>query len=113
MSSNTREELNLYYDFYGVLLTDKQRDICEAYYRDDYSLKEIAEEQDISRAAVSDALKHARTELQQYEEKLHLVKNFKKRQILVKKIKSLTKNEKVLNLIEDIINTENEGGQNE
>ena len=75
MSSNTREELNLYYDFYG--------------------------------------LKHARSELQQYEEKLHLVKNFKKRQILVKKIKSLTKNEKVLNLIEDIINTENEGGQNE
>ena len=76
-------------------------------------MKEIAEEQDISRAAVSDALKHARSELQQYEEKLHLVKNFKKRQILVKKIKSLTKNEKVLNLIEDIINTENEGGQNE
>ena len=113
MSSNTREELNLYYDFYGVLLTDKQRDIFEAYYRDDYSLKEIAEEQDISRAAISDALKHARSELQQYEEKLHLVKNFKKRQILVKKIKSLTKNEKVLNLIEDIINTENEGGQNE
>lgn len=113
MSSNTREELNLYYDFYGVLLTDKQRDIFEAYYRDDYSLKEIAEEQDISRAAVSDALKHARNELQQYEEKLHFVKNFKKRQILVKKIKSLTKNEKVLNLIEDIINTENEGGQNE
>ena len=110
MSNNTRELLNEYFDFYGSLLTDKQKLIFEYYYQEDYSLAEIAEEEKISRAAVSDTLKHCREELQEYESKLHLVKNYKHRISIVKKIKCLTKNEKVLNLIEELISTENEGG---
>lgn len=111
MSSNEdRERINLYFDFYGPLFTDKQRKIFNYYYHEDFSLAEIAEEEEISRAAVYDTLKKIREELDQYEGKLHLVSSFRNRKKIVKKIKSLTKDKNVLNLVEDLINTENEGG---
>ena len=45
------------YDYYGVLLTEKQQQYFENYYFDDLSLGEIAENDNVSRNAVHGQLK--------------------------------------------------------
>lgn len=72
-------EMNNLLDFYGRLLSDKQRRAAEMYYMYDYSLNEIAEELEISKQAVSDNLKRAENNLRDYEKKLKLIENYKKR----------------------------------
>jgi predicted DNA-binding protein YlxM (UPF0122 family) len=67
-------EISMLYDFYGQMLTDKQRDIIELYYNDDLSLGEISESLGISRQGVYDMLKRSEKILYGYEEKLCLVK---------------------------------------
>lgn len=69
-------KISLLYDFYGMLLTDKQKEIIELYYDDNLSLGEIAEELNISRQAVYDLLKRSEKQLYHYEEKLGLVDKF-------------------------------------
>lgn len=68
--------ITLLYDFYGQLLTDKQRRIIDHYYGDDFSLGEIAKELGISRQAVYDSIKRTEGVLNNYENKLGFVKRF-------------------------------------
>ena len=42
-------EISFLLDFYGDMLTDKQRDVVELYYNEDLSLAEIAEQLGVSR----------------------------------------------------------------
>lgn len=63
-------------DFYGDLLTDKQRDTLDLYYNRDYSLAEIAEDLDISRQGVRDFIKRGEKQLAEFEEKLGMVKKY-------------------------------------
>lgn len=65
--------LNLLYDFYGRLLTERQRRIFTMYYEDDLSLGEIAEQIDVSRQAVYDILKRSVKTLEKFEKQLRLV----------------------------------------
>lgn len=65
-------------DFYGEMLTDKQRDIIESYYCEDLSLGEIAEELNITRQGVRDSVKRSEQQLTEMEDKLGLAKRFKK-----------------------------------
>ena len=67
-------ELNLRYDFYSPLLTEKQREVVRLYRCENFSLSEIGEEFSISRQGVYDALKNAERALAEYEEKLGLVR---------------------------------------
>ena len=60
------------FEYYKELLTDKQIETFICYYNEDYSLAEIAEEFNISRNAVWDALKKVVSLLEYYEEKLRL-----------------------------------------
>lgn len=69
-------EMSMLYDFYGQLLTAKQREILKLYYEDNYSLSEIAEEFGISRQGVHDAVKKAEKSLREYEKKLELRSKF-------------------------------------
>ncbi len=63
-------------DFYGDLLTEKQRESLDYYYNDDLSLGEIGANLGISRQGVRDNIKRAETILFEMEEKLGLAKKF-------------------------------------
>ena len=65
-------ELTILYDYYGELLTSKQQDYFEDYYFSNLSLKEIAENYNISRNAVYNSLKEIEKKLIHYEEILKL-----------------------------------------
>lgn len=64
--------MTLLLDFYGPLLTERQRRAVELSCGEDYSLAEIAENQGISRQGVRDTLMRAEKALQDLEDKLHL-----------------------------------------
>ena len=66
-------EIGLLNDYYGGLLTEYQTRILSSYYDEDLSLKEIAEEEGVSRQAVQDVIKRSSDKLVEYEEKLGLV----------------------------------------
>ncbi len=63
------------YDLYGTLLTNRQRELVEMYYFDDWSLAEIAEHLEISRQAVHDNLRRAEEQLESYEQALRLLES--------------------------------------
>lgn len=66
------------FDFYGPLLTDKQKRCLQMHLYEDFSLSEISEELGISRQAVYDTLRRSEQIMQQYEEKLGLVARLRK-----------------------------------
>ncbi len=70
-------DMALLYDFYGELLTEKQRRLFDLYYNQDYSLGEIAENECISRQGVHDAIARAEAALRDYEDKLHAVSRYR------------------------------------
>ena len=67
---------SMLFDFYGDLLTDKQRECFSLYYNEDLSLGEIAEQRDISRQAVWDNIRHAEASMREYERKTGLIARF-------------------------------------
>ena len=83
------EVINQYLDWYESLLTEKQNDVMNMYYRDDFSLSEIAENMDISRSAVSDLIRRVTKTLDEYEQKLHLVKKYHARSQCYENLKKL------------------------
>ena len=73
MKSETLE-LTLLYDYYGDMLTEKQRTCFELHFHQDLSLAEIAEEIGISRQGVHDALTRTESALRSMENRLGCVR---------------------------------------
>lgn len=63
-------------DFYGDILSEKQRETIEFYYNDDLTLSEIAQNQNITKQGVRDTIKRAENQLTFMEEKLNLFHKF-------------------------------------
>ena len=63
-------------DVYGEFLSDKQRRIVSAYYDEDLSLAEIAENEGITRQGVWDIIRRAEKSMRRFEEKTGLVARF-------------------------------------
>jgi predicted DNA-binding protein YlxM (UPF0122 family) len=77
---------SLLYDFYGVLLTDKQREVMELYHEENYSIVEIAKELNVSKQAIYDNLKKSDKILREYEAKLGLMWSLLKTRELIETI---------------------------
>ena len=82
-------EQTLLFDFYGELLTDRQRQVYTSVILEDYSLSEVAEDLGISRQGVHDMIRRCNHTLEEYEKKLHLVEKFLNIRSQVKKIHKL------------------------
>ena len=76
----------LLYDFYGELLTEHQRSAYDDVVMNDLSYAELARLQNISRQAAYDMIRRCDKQLEEYEEKLHLVERFLAIRDQVKKI---------------------------
>ena len=96
------------YDFYSDLLSDKQKQYLNDYYFNDLSLTEISENYNISKQAVSNNIKRTVLELEQFEEKLNLIKLNNQRLFLLDEIKKTTNDAEVLTYVDELIKLENE-----
>lgn len=86
-------------DFYGPMLTDKQRDAIDLYYNQDLSLSEIAEHENITRQGVRDSIKRGEVFLYDLEDKLKIFDNY------IENLKTLQSIQYVLERIEKENNT--------
>ena len=96
---------NLLLDFYKDLLTNRQAEVLEYYFSDDYSMQEIAEELNISKSAVSDNIHRALEQLNTYEDKLNLISDYKARMQIYDSLAKIY-NEEVQKLLKQLIEIE-------
>lgn len=95
MSKNL--EVSYLLDFYGEVLTEKQRDVMLQYYNEDLSLTEIAENFGITRQGVRDAIKRGEATLLKLEEKVGFAKRYRALQDSLEQMHALAKNIRFLN----------------
>lgn len=76
-------------DYYGDMLTEKQRDVIDLYYNEDLSLSEIAEHENITRQGVRDSIKRGEQTMLELEEKFHLVERSKKYYDIIEEVGKL------------------------
>ena len=85
----SRLEHSMLLDFYGDLLTSKQRECYSLYYNEDLSLSEIAEMRGISRQGVWDNIRHAEESMRSVEEKTGLIARFKQTRAGLAELKAM------------------------
>ena len=73
---NQAYRMTMLYDFYGELLTDRQKEFFDLYYNEDLSLAEIAENYGISRQGVRDVIVRAEGIMTEMEDKTGIIKRF-------------------------------------
>ena len=73
---NQAYRMALLYDFYGDMLTDRQKEFYDLYYNEDLSLSEIAENYGISRQGVRDVIVRAEATLTELEDKTGIIRRF-------------------------------------
>lgn len=93
---NDAFSMALLFDYYGELLTEKQRSYFDLYYNQDFSLAEIAEEEGISRQGVHDTLVRTEGLLRNFEEKIGFVERSMERAALVEEIRRAAEDVKAL-----------------
>lgn len=81
--------INMLYDIYAPLLTERQREMLKLYFSDNYSLGEIAAEYNISRQAIYDLIQRALSSIEKFEHKLGLFRHFQDQQDLLSEAEKL------------------------
>ncbi|MDO1605532.1 putative DNA-binding protein [Lactobacillus sp. YT155] len=112
MELEKNKQMNILFNFYGELLTDKQHEYMSLYYVEDLSLGEIAEQFNVSRQAVYDNLKRSEEILDSYEKKLKIVANSQSgselsAQLLDYAQQNYASDLKLIRMIEDLNNLSN------
>ena len=80
MMKNQAYRMAMLFDFYGDLLTERQKEFYDLYYNEDLSLAEIAENYGISRQGVRDVIVRAEAAMTEIEDKTHIIRRFKQTQ---------------------------------
>ncbi|MBR0439537.1 MAG: hypothetical protein IJK27_02085 [Bacilli bacterium] len=83
---------------YSNLLSETQKEILEDYYLANLSVSEIAENRNISRAAVEDAIKKGKMKLDDYESKLGSLNTVEK----IREIKSKVKDKEFISYLNEV-----------
>lgn len=73
---NQTYRMTMLFDFYGQVLTPRQKEFFDLYYNEDLSLAEIAENYGISRQGVRDVIVRAEAIMTDLEDKTGLMKRF-------------------------------------
>ena len=73
---NQAYRMTMLFDFYGELLTERQKEFFDLYYNEDLSLAEIAENYGISRQGVRDVIVRAEGIMTEMEDKTGIIKRF-------------------------------------
>ena len=73
---NQAYRMAMLFDFYGDILTDRQKEFYDLYYNEDLSLSEIAENAGISRQGVRDVIVRAEAAMQEVEDQTGIIKRF-------------------------------------
>ena len=92
-----RNRLIILYDCYKELLSESQKAYFEEYYFNNLSLKEIADNENLSRNAIHKQLKATEEKLEFYEENLRLVEKYSK---ILNEIKDEKLKEKITKILE-------------
>ena len=82
------------FDFYGQLLTERQKEMITLYYHQDLSLGEIAERIGVSRQAIYDNLRRSEKLLEDYDQKLQLLT---RRKMIKRKVQAVSE------IIQDLV----------
>ena len=82
-------EMGYLLDFYGEVLTPKQREMLNQYYNDDLSLSEIGENFGITRQGARDAIKHGETTLKELEAKVGFAGRYRRVQEKLEELEQL------------------------
>ena len=94
---NQTYRMTMLFDFYGELLTDRQKEFFDLYYNEDLSLSEIAENEGISRQGVRDVIVRAEAAMNELEDKTGLLKRFMRMQDSVDAIVAAANEIKTIN----------------
>lgn len=86
--NESRFDKSMLLDFYGELLTDKQREYYDLHYNEDLSLAEIAEQNGITRQGAWDNIRRAESVMKDIEEKTGLIRRFSETQAALGGLKS-------------------------
>ncbi|MCC8122074.1 MAG: YlxM family DNA-binding protein [Oscillospiraceae bacterium] len=73
---NQAYRMAMLFDFFGEVLTERQKEFFDLYYNEDLSLAEIAENYNITRQGVRDVIVRAEAILTELEDKTGIVKRF-------------------------------------
>ena len=85
---NQAFRMTMLYDFYGDLLTERQKEFYDLYYNEDLSLAEIAENSGITRQGVRDVIVRAEAFLTEIEDKTGIIKRFLAMQKEIEQVES-------------------------
>ena len=80
--------MTMLFDFYGDVLTDRQKEFYDLYYNEDLSLGEIAENYGITRQGVRDVIVRAEAVLTELEDKTGIIRRFHVMQDQLKEVQS-------------------------
>lgn len=86
---NQAYRMAMLYDFYGDLLTPRQKEFYDLYYNDDLSLAEIAENYGITRQGVRDIIVRAERSLEDIEEKTGLIQRYHRTRAATKTLRQV------------------------